>query len=54
MPTESQLLDDFVVLSEVITYLLTVNDHDYTFPGVPAKSTEEWLEASHERMSSLR
>ena len=42
MPTESQLLDDFVVLSEVITYLLTLNDHDYTFPGVPAKSTEEW------------
>lgn len=53
MPTESQLLDDFVVFSKVITYLLTLNGHDYTFPGVPAKSTEERLEAAHERIEQF-
>lgn len=56
MPTESQLLDDFVVLSEVITYLLTLNDHDYTckvYWRMAWSSTweNEQFEVAHEKQS---
>lgn len=42
-----------VVDSPESIYTPTLNCHDYTFSGEPAKTTEELLEAAHQRIEEL-